>query len=274
MKKKKTNKTENSLKLIIVAFLVFGVGFLSFPLIKNTIVSMKVIRSNASFSIDQFERLDTGSTNHSLMENELIVPPKLEDYLFASPEKIDDAVGELSIPSVGIWAPIFSGLQREQLLFGVGIEDPTRTFEEDNVVMLGHHLSNTGLLLGNLDKVTLGDKVLVRTLDKIHEYEIIEKGIIHENQVEVLENTDTPHLTLITCDVPDLTAYRMVVIAQNVTESQLVNEQKNLKNFNFEEEKDQKDKKNRKDMLKYNMLPLIGVLILLSVCIYCILRYL
>lgn len=274
MKKKQRIKTEIILKVIIVVCLTIGVGFLSYSLIKSTVISIKIGKINGSFSIEQLIPLESTESSKELVENDTIVPPKLKEYLSASSENIDEAVGELSIPSVGIWAPIFSGLKQEQLLFGVGIFDPSRKFEEDNVVIFGHHLSNTGLLLGSLDKVQLGDHLNVRTYDMVHQYKIIEKKVVHESEVEVLDNKDTSHLTLITCDVPDLTAYRIVVVAQNMTEYKLIKEPNNPKDFNFKKEKEQKDKKNQKDMLKYNVLPLIGVLFLLSLCIYCILRYL
>lgn len=273
-KTNKTNKTEKIIKILIVLCFIIGVGFLSFPLIRNTVVAIKIGSMNESFVSEQVLSLKDLAGKDFLNENETIVPPKLKDYLLASPENIGTAVGELSIPSVGIWAPIFSGLKQEELLFGVGIYDVDRDFEKDNLVIIGHYLSISGLLLGNLTEISNGESIMIRFSEQVYEYQVIEKEIVHETEVELLEHTDEAQLTLITCDKPELTENRLVVIAQKKENNNSISGQENLEKFNFNKEKEQKDEKNRKDMLKYNLLPLIGILFLLSMCIYCILRYL
>ncbi|MDT2601929.1 class A sortase [Enterococcus hulanensis] len=254
---KQTKKTHN---LLIILLFIIGAGFICYPIIKNTVTII---------NIKEQEITETKVFPQAVSENERIELPTAESYLTASKEDINDAVGQLSIPSVKIETPLFAGLHNQELLYGAGLMYPERSIEKDNIVVLGHHLGISDLLLGNLTKVSLHDKIYFRLLDKTYQYTIIEKKQVHEEDIEVLANTPSPQLTLITCDEPTITDQRIVVTAK-------LEEEKSAKqSLSTVKAAEQKNKQElvRKSFIKYGLGPILLVLAVVTFGCWCIWRY-
>lgn len=257
-------KTDRIIKLFITTLLIVGVGFICFPIIKNTVTLVRIQRTTIQQTqVDP----DQVPKNES---NEKIELPTIGSYWSASTENLRESVGNLSIPSLKLTVPLFRGLHNQEMLFGVGMMFPKRRFNQDNVVILGHHLGMSELLLGNLGKVSLGDYVVIHYLDQVYTYQVAEKEIVKETNLSVIKDTDQPKLTLITCDSPYLTDQRIVVSANPVALKQvpkqvLQKEQTRLL---------QKKTMIRKNIVKYSVIPIIIIIGVLCICIYCIWRYL
>ncbi|WYJ83572.1 sortase A [Enterococcus sp. DIV0840] len=243
---------------MLILFLIIGTLLICFPIFKNTITIIKIKNTK----ITQVENMPEPKPN------ERIDFPTVEDYLTASTDNLEDAVGQLMIESVGISVPIFLGVHYQEMLFGVGFMHPDRHFEKDNIVLLGHHLGIENLLLGKIAKIEVNDLIKVQFLDKIYQYKIVNKKIVLEDQLEVLDNTATPQLTIITCDKPYLTDKRIIVTAEPVKEKRteaVKNEEKN--------EFYQNMKAIRKSFVKYSVVPIVISLIALILSGYCIWKY-
>lgn len=234
-----------------------GVCLISFPIIKNTITIVKI----------QKTKVVTKEELPVVNPNERIVLPTIESYLTASSKNLGTAIGELNIPSQKIKIPIFAGLNNQQMLFGVGAMYPERNVLKDNLVLLGHHLSMTELLLGNIQNLQVNDKITVTYLTNKIQYRVIKKETVNETNLSVLESTNIPQLTLITCDKPELTDKRIVVTAKLVDRE----EQETLQNTKNNVTPNKKIL--QRSIVKYSLIPLFIMFTALGIGRYVIWRY-
>ncbi|OJG94223.1 hypothetical protein RV17_GL000737 [Enterococcus thailandicus] len=234
-----------------------GVCLISFPIIKNTITIVKI----------QKTKVVTKEELPVVNPNERIVLPTIESYLTASSKNLGTAIGELNIPSQKIKIPIFAGLNNQQMLFGVGAMYPERNVLKDNLVLLGHHLSMTELLLGNIQNLQVNDKITVTYLTNKIQYRVIKKETVNETNLSVLESTNIPQLTLITCDKPELTDKRIVVTAKLVDRE----EQETLQNTKNNVTPNKKIL--QRSIVKYSLIPLFIMFTALGIGSYVIWRY-
>ncbi|MCD5003498.1 class A sortase [Enterococcus saccharolyticus] len=245
----------NKFKWAIHLFFSVGICLLSFPVIKNTITLVKMQQTTVTITTER----------PSNIVNERINFPTIENYLNMSPEKLT-AVGELMIPTQQIKLPIFAGLNNQQLLVGVGSMYPERDILKDNMVLLGHHLTMKDVLLGNLQQVKVNDPIFVTYLKESLQYQVIEKKIVNEADLSVLENTAEPKLTIITCDKPEMTDKRIVVIAELVKQESNVS--RKYAKFGMQDLKTRK-----RNIAKYSVGPLMIVLLILIFGNYTLWRY-
>lgn len=248
---------KNKLKIIINLLFIMGVCLISFPIIKNTITIVKI----------QKTKVVTKEELPVVNPNERIVLPTIESYLTASSKNLGTAIGELNIPSQKIKIPIFAGLNNQQMLFGVGAMYPERNVLKDNLVLLGHHLSMTELLLGNIQNLQVNDKITVTYLTNKIQYRVIKKETVNETNLSVLESTNIPQLTLITCDKPELTDKRIVVTAKLVDRE----EQETLQNTKNNVTPNKKIL--QRSIVKYSLIPLFIMFTALCIGSYVIWRY-
>ncbi|MFS0941831.1 sortase A [Enterococcus sp. DIV0182] len=248
---------KNKLKIIINLLFIMGVCLISFPIIKNTITIVKI----------QKTKVVTKEELPVVNPNERIVLPTIESYLTASSKNLGTAIGELNIPSQKIKIPIFAGLNNQQMLFGVGAMYPERNVLKDNLVLLGHHLSMTELLLGNIQNLQVNDKITVTYLTNKIQYRVIKKETVNETNLSVLESTNIPQLTLITCDKPELTDKRIVVTAKLVDRE----EQETLQNTKNNVTPNKKIL--QRSIVKYSLIPILIMIFILVIMSYVIWRY-
>ena len=147
--------------------------------------------------------------------------PKVEEITLPSIKTVIDkhpnefeALGRLSIPSVGIDTSILYDLTNYNLSIGSVMMFPNRVVERDNMVILSHHYHMEELLFGNLGNIKSGDTIFLDYLGYNYEYKVKNVTIVDEEDTRSLENTPSnPQLTLITCDIPSYTEKRTVVKA-------------------------------------------------------------
>lgn len=262
MKKiKKTEKANKKYKLFIILLMMIGMFFLCYPIIKNsiTIITLK------NTVITQAKTRPS-----SIQENETIEYPSIESYANASKKQIGESVGQLTIPSVNINTPMFEGLHNQEMLFGVGIMYPKRIFEKENVVILGHHLGISDVLLGKLKDTSIGDLIQIQFMGKKIDYVVNKKQIIKETEINVLKNTSKPQLTLITCDKPTATDKRILVTAIPIDYNKKTKKQssKQFKEVLTSQEIIQRS------IVKYCLLPIMFTFIIFMLCSYLIWQYL
>ena len=137
---------------------------------------------------------------------------------------VDPAIKKLVIPDIGVEMPAivtgkeykeedaYSAMDRGAWLY-------TQTSTPDaggNTVLTGHRFkympphSNT---LYSLDKIQKGDDILVYWKGREYIYRVNNSKVIEPTDLSVLEPTDTPTLTIITCTPLFSTAQRLVVTA-------------------------------------------------------------
>lgn len=111
-------------------------------------------------------------------------------------------VGMLEIPSIGMELPILEGITQANLSVGVGTVKPNQQLGKGTFALLGHYMTNRGLLFGGLKYVSIGDEIHITYYNESATYIVQESRIIHQSEGQYMyDEVDGSHwLTLLTCD--------------------------------------------------------------------------
>ncbi|RME13550.1 MAG: class D sortase [Ardenticatenia bacterium] len=119
------------------------------------------------------------------------------------------------IPSIGVDAPIVEGDDWEALKRGVGHHLGSANPGERGNMVLSAHNDIFGEIFRYLEKVEVGDEVLVYDgAGREYRYIVAQKRIVEPTAVEVLAPSQEPIATLITCHPYLIDTQRLVVIAE------------------------------------------------------------
>jgi sortase A len=126
---------------------------------------------------------------------------------------IGSAVGELSIPKIGLSMVVVEGTGVAQLQAGPG-HYPTTPLpgEMGNAAIAGHRTTYLHPFY-NLDALAPGDPITVVTLQGIFLYRVTASLVVSPTDVSVVDQTLTPTLTLTTCNPRYSASQRLVVHA-------------------------------------------------------------
>jgi sortase A len=106
---------------------------------------------------------------------------------------------QIQIPAIGVDAPIVQGDGWEQLKKGVaqhiGSADPG---QNGNMVMSAHN-DVFGEIFRHLDQLKRGDQIIVYTPQHSYTYLVSDIAIVEPTDVEVMNATPNPTVTLISC---------------------------------------------------------------------------
>jgi sortase A len=105
-------------------------------------------------------------------------------------------IGRLEAPTVKMSATVLEGSDDGTLSRGAGhIEDTPFPGQPGNVGIAGHR----DTVFRPLRNIKVGDPLQLTTTDRLYRYKISKTVIVGPDDVYVLDPTDTPTLTLVTC---------------------------------------------------------------------------
>ena len=126
----------------------------------------------------------------------------------------------IEIPKIHCSLAIYHGTDDGVLQTGVGhIEGSSMPVggESTHCVLSGHRGLPSAKLFTDLDKLTLGDRFLIRTLDEILTYEVDQILIVLPYEVDALKIENGKDLcTLVTCTPYGVNSHRMLVRGHRV----------------------------------------------------------
>jgi sortase A len=105
----------------------------------------------------------------------------------------------LQIPAIGVDHPIVQGDGWEQLKKGVGQHINSANPGENGNMVLSAHNDIFGEIFRNLDKLSSGDQIIVFSMQKQYTYTVVETLIVEPTRVDLLNPTNDPIVTLISC---------------------------------------------------------------------------
>ena len=121
---------------------------------------------------------------------------RVRAYQGNRPEQKPLAIAVLEVPRLGLTVPVLEGTDELTLNRGVGhVEGTARPGEEGNVGIAGHRDG----FFRVLKDVTAGDTIRLVTPGATLEYTVEDTRIVEPEDVQVLDPTSTPVLTLLTC---------------------------------------------------------------------------
>ncbi|HZD56047.1 MAG TPA: class D sortase [Anaerolineales bacterium] len=120
----------------------------------------------------------------------------------------------IQIPAIGIDAPIVQGDGWEQLKKGVGQHVGTSNPGQEGNMVLSAHNDIFGEIFRDLDQLKAGDQVTVHTNQRSYTYVVSGSKMVEPTQVEVMDSTKQPKLTLVSCYPYLVDNQRIVVTAR------------------------------------------------------------
>ena len=105
----------------------------------------------------------------------------------------------IQIPAIGIDAPVVQGDGWEQLKKGVGQHIVSTNPGENGNIVLSAHNDIFGEIFRYLDKLNPGDEIVLFTNQRVYVYVITRTRILEPTEINVMEPTTDPSITLISC---------------------------------------------------------------------------
>lgn len=135
---------------------------------------------------------------------------------------------ELSIPKIGISAPVVMDVPIDQVHAHleegvVHVQGSAEPGQIGNVVIFGHSSDypwspgNYRNIFALLDNVTTGDQIAFYFKDQEFIYQITSTHVVAPTDLDVIQKSDTPTLTLVTCYPVGTASKRLVVDATLVS---------------------------------------------------------
>jgi sortase A len=110
-----------------------------------------------------------------------------------------EQANRIQIPAIGVDAPIVQGDGWEQLKKGVGQHIGSANPGETGNVVLSAHNDIFGEIFRDLDRLKPGDVITIYTNQRAYTYVVSESQVVEPTQVDLMESTSQPTLTLISC---------------------------------------------------------------------------
>lgn len=111
-------------------------------------------------------------------------------------------VGEILIPADNIHLPIGKGVSNNTLSFAAGTMTPNQVMGKGNYALAGHHMETSKSILFSplYWQAKKGQKIYLTDAQKVYEYQVTKRKFISAYDVDVINPTRKPIVTLITCD--------------------------------------------------------------------------
>ena len=105
----------------------------------------------------------------------------------------------IQIPEIGVDAPVVHGDGWEQLKKGVGQYVGSVNPGDDGNIVLSAHNDIFGEIFRDLDQLKPGDQITLFTNKRAYNYVIVDNKVVEPTAVEVMDQTEQPTVTLISC---------------------------------------------------------------------------
>ena len=129
------------------------------------------------------------------------------------------AVGMIEIPAIGLATRVLEGSNARTLRLAVGhIPGTALPGPSGNVGLAGHR----DTYFRSLRRIKVGDKIRLTTVAGTFKYRVVSLRVVLPSAIEVLNDTQQPTLTLVTCypfDFIGAAPQRLIVHAEMVPDS-------------------------------------------------------
>ena len=129
------------------------------------------------------------------------------------PPPAGEAVAIIRIPKIGLDQAVVQGVSTADLRKGPGHYPWTPLPGQGGNAAIAGHRTTYGAPFNRLDELSPGDEIHVTTLKGSSTYRVRDLAIVQPSQVDVLDPTPEPRLTLTTCNPKYSAAERLVVVA-------------------------------------------------------------
>lgn len=231
----KKNRGNPITTLFLVLMLLAGLSLLLYPTISNYWNSLHQSRAIAAY-VEQVAQTDNETFdqlrgqarayNRTLVGKAYrydMTRQEREEYLGLLNVSGNGIIGYIEIPDIHCELPIYHGTDADALQIGVGhIEGSSLPVggESTHCAISGHRGLPSAKLFSDLDKLTVGDRFILRVLDDTLTYEVDQIHTVlpgEMDELEIVEGED--YCTLVTCTPYGINTHRLLVRGYRVENS-------------------------------------------------------
>ncbi len=219
---KKTVKIFITLLLILLVLIPIGI-FLIYPNYNKIALLLKNLDFQSITKQTTVKLLTTISPTVDTFRKELFSEESIEESVKTKDIVLDSKILEeleatLHIESILVEGKIFQGASSKTIDTGFW-HFPLSKFpgQKGNSVIIGHrfqHLPPAKNTFFNLDKVAIGDSIIIKHTEGEWKYIVTDIKIVDDNDLSVVRDTDDYRLTVITCTPLWTSQQRLVVTAK------------------------------------------------------------
>jgi LPXTG-site transpeptidase (sortase) family protein len=186
---------------------------------KTSVLLEGIEEGNPTLIVDR-DALPIPGEGYETFEAPTADPVQTAEETVTLPENVVlTALGTIRIDEIDLFLPLLDSATVVPLRYGAGMLKGTALpGEEGNCVVLGHRMKAYGSLFNRLDEISIGDTIIIKTIDKT-EYKYVVDVIIMkldpsdlEDYIDISSGTGT-QLTLITCTPTGVGSHRIIIIA-------------------------------------------------------------
>lgn len=218
--------------IALMVILIVGLSLLLYPSVSNYINELHSSRAINDY-LEQIKTIDTEqyqqiwsdakTYNVSLIGDKDRLQPSDEEY--AHYESLLNVTGTgmmgyIEIPSIGVSAPLYHGVEETVLQVAIGhiagTSLPTGG-QGTHCVVSGHRGLPSARLFTDLDRVMVGDLVIFNVLNEVMTYEVDQILIVEPHEVGSLQIDPTrDECTLVTCTPYGINTHRLLIRGHRV----------------------------------------------------------
>ena len=231
----KKNRGDSMTTLFLILMLFAGLSLLLYPTVSNYWNSLHQSRAIAAY-VEQVAQTDNETFdqlrgqarayNRTLVGKAYrydMTRQEREEYLELLNVSENGIIGYIEIPDIHCELPIYHGTDADALQIGVGhIEGSSLPVggESTHCAISGHRGLPSAKLFSDLDKLTVGDRFILRVLDDTLTYEVDQIHTVlpgEMDELEIVEGED--YCTLVTCTPYGVNTHRLLVRGHRVENS-------------------------------------------------------
>jgi sortase A len=149
----------------------------------------------------------------SLKQHFKIIPGDVDPSKALPPSPDGEAIAVIKLPKINVEKIVVEGVGVPDLKKGPGHYPGTPLPGQPGNAAIAGHRTTYGAPFNQLDKMAVGDPVIISTKQGTFQYDVTELKVIKPSQVEVLDNTQDNRLTLTTCNPRYSATQRLVLTA-------------------------------------------------------------
>lgn len=231
----KKNRDNSMTTLFLILMLFAGLSLLLYPTVSNYWNSLHQSRAIAAY-VEQVAQTDNETLeqlrgqarayNRTLVGKAYrydMTRQEREEYESLLNVSENGIIGYIEIPDIHCELPIYHGTDADALQVGVGhIEGSSLPVggESTHCAISGHRGLPSAKLFSDLDKLTAGDRFILRVLDETLTYEVDQIHTVlpgETDELEIVEGED--YCTLVTCTPYGVNTHRLLVRGHRVENS-------------------------------------------------------
>ena len=205
--------------VVIFLILVAGLSVMGYPLVSDwlSVYTAKVEIADYTTAVEEEDstQLDAMWTQAEEYNQSLNSATKTSVVSYENLLSVTDAIGYLEIPKIGVYMPIYHGIDTEVLEKGIGHMPGTSLpvgGKSTHCVLSGHTGLPAAKILTDLDKMKEGDLFYLHVLGRVLAYKVDQIKVVLPEETDDIKITEgKDYVTLLTCTPYGINTHRLLV---------------------------------------------------------------